>query len=143
MPGPGDNRKERKVHRGLAGVAAAGLGAGHCSVGKHGRHKTNLWESRLYTSYALPEPTALSWRMTRAGILQDSLQLCRYLAPRLPDLRTSTHPPKSRRCCRKAVLRTPATPKLPTLKDLACTNREIGMCFGIPGACLDLASRAG
>lgn len=120
MPGPGDNRKERKVHRGLAGISAACLGAGHCSVGKHARHKTNHWETRFHlmgpprTNCSLLEgdsgrhftgpPTTLPVLGTNAPRLQG--------AP-LPR-------PQSKRRSREGTLGTPATSKPLTLK--ACTT---------------------
>lgn len=133
MPGPGDNRKKKKreVHRGLAGISAASLGAGHCSVGKHVRHKTNRWETRLFTSCVLPGPTVLSWRVTWAGIYRTF-----YQAPMAPGFRTPpSPPPQVQKMLQEGSLKKKktVTSKPLTWKDLACTKRRIGVCSGIPG----------
>lgn len=144
MPDPGDNRKRRKVHRGLAGISAASLGAGHCSIGKHVRPKTNRWETRLFTSCVLPGPTVLSWRVTWAGIYRAFYSSA---CPRHQCPLTLGHPPPTpaqvQKMLQEGSLRRPVTSKPLTLKGFACTNRRIECALGIPEACLDLASWAG
>lgn len=144
MPGPGDNRKRRKVHRGLAGISAASLGAGHCSVGKHVRPKTNRWETRLFTSCVPPRTNCSLLEGDLGRHLQGILQLCMSQAPMPPDFRTPRTPsPQVQKMLQEGSLRRPITFKPLTLKGFACTNRRIECALGIPEACLDLASWAG